>query len=182
MFHSRHIPATLLASFIKRLARLSLNAPPPAIIMIIPFTYNILKRHPSLMPMIHRTADDLDGDAENMGMCRALCLLYLIETKTKLPCMSPSSIDPFLPSEPNPLLTQAIGSSLWELHTHKSHYHSAVSTLAKIFEEAFTKPGYSMEDFLDHTYGTVRCAHPPFIPSSRVLLVSILTLLNGIRI
>jgi len=26
--------------------------------MIIPFTYNILKRHPALMVMIHRTAED----------------------------------------------------------------------------------------------------------------------------
>jgi U3 small nucleolar RNA-associated protein 19 len=28
--------------------------------------------------------------------------------------------------------------------------------MARIFAEAFTKPGYSMEDFFDHTYGTVR--------------------------
>jgi U3 small nucleolar RNA-associated protein 19 len=31
-----------------------------------------------------------------------------------------------------------------------------VSTLARIFEEAFTKPNYALEDFLDHTYSTVR--------------------------
>lgn len=30
-----------------------------------------------------------------------------------------------------------------------------MSTLAKIFGEAFTKPNYPLEDFLDHTYGTV---------------------------
>jgi len=30
-----------------------------------------------------------------------------------------------------------------------------VSTLARIFTEAFTKPGYNMEDFLDHTYDTL---------------------------
>jgi U3 small nucleolar RNA-associated protein 19 len=119
-----HLPATLLASFIKRLARLSLSAPPAAIIMIIPFTYNTLKRHPALMHMIHRP----DG----------------------------SSDDPFDPTGPNPLLTRAIESSLWELNSHKEHYLSGVSTLTKIFSEAFTKPSYSMEDFLDHTYGTVR--------------------------
>lgn len=28
--------------------------------------------------------------------------------------------------------------------------------MAKIFEEAFTKPNYNMEDFLDHAYSTVR--------------------------
>lgn len=53
-------------------------------------------------------------------------------------------------------MTNALESSLWELYSHRQHYHAAVSTLAKIFEEAFTRPSYAMEDFLDHTYGTVR--------------------------
>ena len=65
-------------------------------------------------------------------------------------------IDPFDFNEPNPTLSNAIDSSLWELHTHREHYHSAVSTMAKIFGEAFTKPNYALEDFLDHTYSTVR--------------------------
>jgi hypothetical protein len=60
LFYYRHLPATLLASFVKRLSRLSLNAPPSAIITIIPFTYNILRRHPALMIMIHRS-EDVDG-------------------------------------------------------------------------------------------------------------------------
>jgi U3 small nucleolar RNA-associated protein 19 len=64
--------------------------------------------------------------------------------------------DPFIADEPNPNSTNALDSSLWELHSHIHHYDSAVSTMARIFSEAFTKPGYSMEDFLDHTYGTVR--------------------------
>jgi len=123
---STHLPASLVASFVKRLSRLSLTAPPTAIIMIIPFTYNLFKQHPALMGMIHRT-QEVDGPF----------------------------IDPFLPDEVNPNITNAIDSSLWELYSHKQHYDSAVSTLARIFEEAFTKPGYSMEDFLDHTYGTL---------------------------
>ena len=50
-----------------------------------------------------------------------------------------------------------LSSSLWELYNHRSHCHqnSAVSTLAGILPEAFTKPGYAMEDFLDHIYHTV---------------------------
>ena len=95
--------------------------------MLIPLTYNILKKHPALMVMIHRVDESYEAFE-----------------------------DPFNPSEPNPTLTHAIESSLWELHTHKQHYHSAVSTLARIFEEAFTKPNYALEDFLDHTYSTVR--------------------------
>lgn len=123
---STHLPAALLASFVKRLSRLSLSAPPAAIIIIIPFTYNILKRHPALMKMIHR-ADD-DNEPFN---------------------------DTYIADEVNPNVTNAIDSSLWELLSHRNHYDAAVSTLARIFEEAFTKPGYSMEDFLDHTYGTL---------------------------
>ncbi|KIJ38924.1 hypothetical protein M422DRAFT_32988 [Sphaerobolus stellatus SS14] len=121
---SSHLPATLLASFIKRLSRLSLSAPPAAIVMIIPFTYNILKRHPACMVMIHRDVDDFESD-------------------------------PFDPKEPSPYLTNALSSSLWELESHRNHYHAPIATLAKIFSDAFTKPGYAMEDFLDHTYGTL---------------------------
>jgi len=93
---------------------------------MIPFVYNILKRHPALMCMIHR-----DGE------------------------VSEPFEDTFLPDEPNPNLTNALDSSLWELYSHKNHYHAAVSTMARIFEEAFTKPSYPMEDFLDHTYATL---------------------------
>lgn len=139
-----HLPATLLASFVKRLSRLSLNAPPAAIIMIIPFTYNILKRHPALMGMIHRLPDE----ATEMGMLTVLTFLTSSQDSSIAP-------DPFVVDEPNPNLTNALDSSLWELYSHKRHYHSAVSTLVKILEEAFTKQGYAMEDFLDHTYGTV---------------------------
>jgi U3 small nucleolar RNA-associated protein 19 len=53
----------LLASFVKKLSRLSLTAPPAAIVMVIPFTYNFLKRHPALMVMIHR----VDTETEENG-------------------------------------------------------------------------------------------------------------------
>lgn len=63
--------------------------------------------------------------------------------------------DPYDDQEVDPLKTGAIDSSLWEIATMRSHYAPSVSTLAKIFEEAFTKPNYDMDDFLDHTYSTV---------------------------
>lgn len=59
------------------------------------------------------------------------------------------------------MLTNALDSSLWELISHRNHYHPSVSTLAKIFQEAFRKPNYALEDFLDHTYGTVRRNNKP---------------------
>ena len=115
--------------------------------MVIPFTYNILKRHPALMVMIHRTEEEEVDGKDNTCLTPEL---YMSLTHV---CVRKK--DPFLPLEPNPLLTQALASSLWELYSHRSHYHSSVSSLSKILSEAFTKPGYSMEDFLDHTYHTV---------------------------
>lgn len=52
----------MVAAFVKRLARLSLQAPPAAIVSIIPFTYNQMKRHPALMTMVH-SAEVIEADA-----------------------------------------------------------------------------------------------------------------------
>ncbi|CCJ30430.1 unnamed protein product, partial [Pneumocystis jirovecii] len=51
---STHLPASIVASFVKRMSRLSLLANPGGIIMIIPFVYNLLKRHPTCIVLIHR--------------------------------------------------------------------------------------------------------------------------------
>lgn len=113
--------------------------------MIIPFTYNMLKRHPALMCMIH--CDETAVESQEGTCARVLCDVF-----------SPVDVlftDKFLADELNPNLTDAMRSSLWELVSHKRHYHSGVSTLAHVLEEAFTKAEYQMEDFLDHTYSTV---------------------------
>jgi U3 small nucleolar RNA-associated protein 19 len=115
--------------------------------MVIPFTYNILKAHPALMVMIHSAdVDDSNG-------------LFIFASFLQRRSIKAPSLDPFLEDEPNPVQTNALDSSLWELLSHTSHYHAPVSTMCKIFSEAFTKPGYTMEDFLDHTYNTVSHFH-----------------------
>lgn len=128
---STHLPATLVASFIKRLSRLALNAPPTAIVAIVPFIYNLFKNHPTCTFMLHRVVRDeawkAELEAEGMD-------------------------DPFDPDEPDPTLTNAIESSLWEIETLQSHYHPNVAAIARIISEQFTKPMYNLEDFLDYTY------------------------------
>jgi U3 small nucleolar RNA-associated protein 19 len=136
---STHLPAALVASFLKRLARLALQAPPGAIVFLIPRTYNMLKSHPACTFMLHRTPHpahaiyNLNPNYEENGMPN----------------------DTFSRTEPDPALTGAIDSSLWELETLQSHYHPNVATLAKILSEQFTKREYALEDFLDHSYGTL---------------------------
>ncbi|KAL9548925.1 hypothetical protein MBANPS3_005454 [Mucor bainieri] len=121
---SAYLPAALIAAFIKRMARLSLTAPPAASVIIIPFIYNLLKRHPTCMSLIHSNK--------------------AVEETT----------DPFSMDNLNPYECRAIESSLWEVQTLSQHYYANVSTLAKIFGEQFLKPKYNLEDFLDHTYAT----------------------------
>ncbi|KAM5457618.1 Maturation and nuclear export of 40S ribosomal subunits interacting protein [Microsporum audouinii] len=130
---SSHLPATLVASFVKRLSRLALNAPPAAIVVIVPWIYNILRSHPTCTFMIHRDLKKHDPslykEIEEEGMD-----------------------DPFDAYESNPTLTNAIQSSLWEIETLQSHYHPNTAALARIISEQFTKQQYNVEDFLDLSY------------------------------
>jgi len=54
------LPAYLVAAFVKRLARLSLVAPPQAILVNLVFLYNLLLRHPQCLVMIHRSATQVE--------------------------------------------------------------------------------------------------------------------------
>jgi U3 small nucleolar RNA-associated protein 19 len=118
------LPAALIAAFIKRLARRALTAPPAGAILVIPFVYNLFKRHPGTMLMLQRQPEDMETDLYN-------------------------------PSEAKPIASRAIDSSVWELAALQHHYLAAISTLAKVFTEQFTKPEFNLEDFLDHGYGTL---------------------------
>jgi U3 small nucleolar RNA-associated protein 19 len=128
---SSHLPANLVASFIKRLSRLALHGPPAGVVVVVPWAYNMFKKHPACTFMMHREIRDpaLQEELEEEGMD-----------------------DPFDMEEQDPLLTNAIESSVWELEALQSHYHPNVATLAKIISEQFTKRAYNLEDFLDHSY------------------------------
>ncbi|PKS06467.1 hypothetical protein jhhlp_007215 [Lomentospora prolificans] len=131
---STHLPAALIASFIKRLSRLALNAPPSAIVFVVPWIYNLFKRHPACTFMMHREIRDAE---------------------TKATIESEGFKDPFLPNETDPMETRAIDSCVWELVQLQSHYHPNVATITKIISEQFTKQSYNIEDFLDHSYGSL---------------------------
>lgn len=145
---STHLPAQLVASFIKRLARLALQAPPAGIVVVVPWIYNMLKSHPQCTFMIHReNHDPKQGEkleAEGMD-------------------------EPFDMGEADPMMSDAIESSLWEIETLQSHYHPNVATLAKIISEQFTKQSYNIEDFLDHSYNSVgESSHTESSPTDHV--------------
>ena len=151
---STHLPAVLVASFIKRLARLTLSAPPSAIVLVVPFVYNLLRRHPLCTFLIHR---ETRGD----------------EAKTAME--SSGFADPFLPDEADPMETCAMDSSLWEIVQLQSHYHPNVASIAKIISQQFTKQSYNIEDFLDHSYASVSCLRRRIWYSESMLTVAAVT-------
>ncbi len=128
---SSYLPAYLVAAFIKRVARLAIEAPPSGIIMVIPFIYNLFRQHPACISLIHREKNSCTEG-----------VFYF-------------DLDVYLFDEVDPSKSNAIESSLWELEILQRHYVPAVSVMAKIFEDSLAKPSYDLEDFFDHSYKTV---------------------------
>jgi U3 small nucleolar RNA-associated protein 19 len=109
---STHLPQTLVASFVKRIARMSLQAPADCLPLCIRFIYNLIHRHPGLK--------------------------FLLDA----PERSDLTSDPFLATESNPNSTKAMESSLWEIQTLTSHILPEVSYAAKeLYENGIREEG-----------------------------------------
>ncbi|XP_048369624.1 nucleolar complex protein 4 homolog [Sphaerodactylus townsendi] len=119
---SSHLPSYLVAAFAKRLARLSLAAPPDALLMVIPFVCNLLRRHPSCKVLIHRP-----GGPEEM------------------------LADPYVMEEEDPLESRALESSLWEIQTLQSHYHPEVAKAATLINTALSETEDDLLELMELT-------------------------------
>jgi hypothetical protein len=103
-------------------------------VAIVPWFYNVFKKHPLTTFMLHRVP----------------------RTKEERDLLESEGLeDPFLPDEEDPMETHAIDSCIWEIVQLQTHYHPNVATIAKIVSEQFTKQSYGLEDFLDHSYSSV---------------------------
>ncbi|XP_072570057.1 nucleolar complex protein 4 homolog [Paramormyrops kingsleyae] len=117
---SSHLPVYLVAAFAKRLSRLALTAPPAALLMILPFIYNLIRRHPACRVLIHRP------DAPNEPFD-----------------------DPYLMEEDDPALCHALDSSLWELQTLQKHYHPDVSKTATVINRPLSEQEDDISELLE---------------------------------
>jgi U3 small nucleolar RNA-associated protein 19 len=97
---STYLQKSMIAGFIKRIIRLSLNACPDDILILLEFIKNLLIRHPSLRDMVLK-----------MGRCNMNNDMYDME-------------------EPDPSASGAINSSLWELQILRKHAIPTVSITA----------------------------------------------------
>ncbi|XP_067163128.1 nucleolar complex protein 4 homolog isoform X1 [Apteryx mantelli] len=107
---SSHLPAYLVAAFIKRLSRLALTAPPEALLMVIPFICNLFRRHPACKVLVHRPNGPED-----------------------------LSEDPYIMEEKEPSESRALESSLWELQSLQNHYHPDVAQAAAILNQSLSE-------------------------------------------
>ncbi|KCV73454.1 hypothetical protein H696_00988 [Fonticula alba] len=117
------LPGYIVAGFIKRFARLALTAPPSTAIALLVFVYNLLKRHPSCMVLLHRPSS-----TSNPGE------------------------DVYNTEEPALDKCRAIDSSLWELHAMRSHYSPTVSNFVKNFMEPLRRSSLDLAQNLESTY------------------------------
>lgn len=101
---SSYLPETLVAAFIKRLARLALIAPPQDIMIILYFIGNLIIRHPGLKRLI---CDPNNSGANEIAQ------------------------DPFMMDEADPTKSCALQSSLWEVQLLRNHMLPNVAQAAK---------------------------------------------------
>ncbi|XP_061554556.1 nucleolar complex protein 4 homolog isoform X2 [Phycodurus eques] len=119
---SSHLPLYLVAAFAKRLARLALTAPPTALLIVLPFIYNLIRRHPSCRVLIHQP------NAED----------ELLE-------------DPYLMDQDDPAQCHALESSLWEIKTLQRHYHPDVAKLAMLINTPLSQKEDDISEVLEIT-------------------------------
>ncbi|KAM3874526.1 nucleolar complex protein 4 homolog [Diretmus argenteus] len=119
---SSHLPVYLVAAFAKRLARLALTAPPTALLMVLPFIFNLIRRHPSCRVLIHRPSTE-DEPLQ----------------------------DPYLMDEEDPAQCHAIESSLWEIKTLQKHYHPDVVKAATLINAPLSAQEDDISELLEMT-------------------------------
>lgn len=142
------LPSSTVCSFIKRLSRLSLTAPPQGCLVIVALIYNLLLKHPSAIVLIHRNKKVEAKPNENSKFP----LLLTKENTVEL-----LETDPFNNLETNPTKTNAMESSLWELKTLTNHYVPWVSDIANsIFAaQELKKAEFDLAEFSSLSYSQI---------------------------
>ena len=124
---SAFIPASTVASFVKKMARLSLTAAPATLLVLMPFCYNVLAFHKPV---------------------RGLVAWGRVDKAAVQPWT-----DPFDETERDPAKTHALDSCVWELRLHRTHLVPAVANIATMFQnQDFNEPPYGIDDFAGTSY------------------------------
>lgn len=153
------LPAYLAAAFCKKLSRLSLATPPSGALVIVALIHNLLRRHPSINCLVHQE----DGNETTKDITEAESGADDDSNEDSSPSREMSSvkpgIDPFDDKQTDPLKTNAMRSSLWEVDTLRHHYCPPVSRFVLSLENDLTVRAKTTEvavkDFSSGSYATI---------------------------
>jgi len=119
-----------VGAFVKKLARLSLHAPAPAIPMICDFISNLMIEHPGLKTLVNK--------------------------KSQKESEITFAEDPFDFDEPDPIKSRAMESSLWEIKMLQHHVLPTVALAARFISKPSPKVAKDLDETLSLTYDDVR--------------------------
>jgi U3 small nucleolar RNA-associated protein 19 len=144
--NSPQLPTTLICSFIKRMGRLSLVCPAAVNLSLLAITYNLFVKHPATQVLIHRSNEGKNKNKKvgTEPIFGGGLLLGDVAAQVK--------VDPFIDTEEDPMKTNAMNSSLWEIQALMNHYIPNVASLARVFQNKFTKLRYDVEEFTAVSY------------------------------
>ncbi|KAH7836089.1 hypothetical protein Vadar_032605 [Vaccinium darrowii] len=146
------LPAYLAAAFAKKLSSLSLSVPPSGTLVIIALIHNLLRRHPSINCLVHR--EDGDGITRDDAKAR-----NDDEQEVSGSSSRGQGTDHFNKQETDPVKTNAIRSSLWEIDTLRHHYCPPVSRFVLSLENDLTVRRKTTElavtDFSSGSYASI---------------------------
>ncbi|KAK8698743.1 hypothetical protein V6N13_114851 [Hibiscus sabdariffa] len=146
------LPAYLAAAFAKKLSRLLVSVPPSGALVIIALIHNLLRRHPSINCLVHK--EDGDESPEDRSKAEDMANKANDSGSDKRP-----GIDHFNSEESNPMKSNAMRSSLWEIDTLRHHYCPPVSRFVLSLENDLTVRSKTTEmdikDFSSGSYATI---------------------------
>jgi U3 small nucleolar RNA-associated protein 19 len=130
-----YLPRTMVASYVKRLARRALVAPPAGAMWCLRLALDLLHKHPSVSFLVHKSVNLFDAPPRAAEASAAA-----------------GAADAFDDTASDPLATGADRSSLWELDVLRNHMSPAVSRLVDAFSRDVRKrsaqpPPGELEDY-----------------------------------
>ncbi|CAM9290513.1 unnamed protein product [Ectocarpus sp. 8 AP-2014] len=147
---SSHVPAYVVAAFLKRFARATLQAPPSGALFTLALVRKLIGRHPECLPLISSRAPAV-SDSKHRLLTSSGALSGTTGLKNRPLTSSDDgapggaaspppggaadggAADEYDPGCENTKGAGAMKTSLWELAALQNHYHPGVATLARGF-------------------------------------------------
>lgn len=153
------LPAYLAAAFAKKLSRLSISVPPSGALVIIALVHNLLRRHPSINCLVNRGGGGATVKDDPETEQRVADGVDDTATASADKSVKKPGVDPFDNEQSDPIKSNAMRSSLWEIDTLRHHYCPAVSRFVLSLENDLTVKAKTTEisvgDFSSGSYATI---------------------------